>query len=278
MIVLALALSLVTKDLGKTQTDAAKTAASLLAIPECAEYSYLTGGMTKNRNYRVGKYVFRFLDLSNPFKFRRGEFKAHEIGHTLSLAPRIHYVDDRASLFVIDYIEGRHIEKEDTEALVQLAHKLQKLHAFTGPYPRRYSQHHRAYLQWERGKQINASYPEGFAHEVKKLIRFRPIKYVPIHGDVIPSNVFVTDRGPVLIDWTNATYDDPLVDLALLPLLLNLSDEEEDTFLSAYGDIDDAAFQAAKKRACLLSALIFFTYRQTEKGNHFYARYLERPL
>ena len=273
MILLALSLSLVTHDMGRTQTAAAKSAATHLAIPKDAEYTYLTGGMTRNRNFHVGNFVFRFLDLSNPFKFRNGELRAHRIGESLGLAPKIHYADEKASLFVIDYLPGKHITKNDLESLKTLARKLKALHTYKGPYPHRYSQHLRAYLHWERGKQIKAHYPDGFAEEVRKLIKYRPVKYVPIHGDVIPSNVIITEDGPYLIDWTNAAYDSPLVDLALLPILLSLPEETEEAYLTAYGSIDPDAFLEAKKRAYLLSALIYYTNGNVREGGYFYGKY-----
>jgi aminoglycoside phosphotransferase (APT) family kinase protein len=41
-----------------------------------------------------------------------------------------------------------------------------------------------------------------------------------LHLDLHPDNVVLTDRGPVLIDWTNATVGPPDLDVALSGLIL----------------------------------------------------------
>ena len=43
------------------------------------------------------------------------------------------------------------------------------------------------------------------------------------HGDFHPGNVIVGDRGPVVIDWTNAARGDPMADLGRTLLLVGLA-------------------------------------------------------
>jgi aminoglycoside phosphotransferase (APT) family kinase protein len=40
-----------------------------------------------------------------------------------------------------------------------------------------------------------------------------------LHLDLHPMNVMLTDRGPVVIDWTNAAAGDPLTDVGLTYVL-----------------------------------------------------------
>jgi Ser/Thr protein kinase RdoA (MazF antagonist) len=42
----------------------------------------------------------------------------------------------------------------------------------------------------------------------------------PCHGDLHPRNILMTPRGPVIIDWIDATRGNPLADLARSLLLL----------------------------------------------------------
>ena len=44
------------------------------------------------------------------------------------------------------------------------------------------------------------------------------------HGDLHPENILLTDDGPVIIDWVDATQGSPLVDAARTNLLLRVGD------------------------------------------------------
>ncbi|MDF1856300.1 phosphotransferase [Pseudooceanicola sp.] len=70
-----------------------------------------------------------------------------------------------------------------------------------------------------------------------------------LHGDPVPGNLIVTDRGPVLIDWQCPAQGDPVEDIALFlsPAMQiayrgrPLSAEETARFLAAYADPDCTA-------------------------------------
>lgn len=47
------------------------------------------------------------------------------------------------------------------------------------------------------------------------------------HGDYHPDNVLMSDKGPVIIDWTNAALGDPLADVARTIVLLTMSEIRE---------------------------------------------------
>ena len=44
-----------------------------------------------------------------------------------------------------------------------------------------------------------------------------------LHLDLHPMNVMMTERGPVVIDWTNAARGDPLTDVAVTYVILTCS-------------------------------------------------------
>ncbi len=44
------------------------------------------------------------------------------------------------------------------------------------------------------------------------------------HGDFHPDNIVMTPDGPVIIDWSTATYGNPIADVARTSLLLGLAD------------------------------------------------------
>ncbi len=46
------------------------------------------------------------------------------------------------------------------------------------------------------------------------------------HGDLHPGNVMLTARGPMILDWADATRGDPLADVARTSLLLRMASEK----------------------------------------------------
>jgi aminoglycoside phosphotransferase (APT) family kinase protein len=69
-----------------------------------------------------------------------------------------------------------------------------------------------------------------------------------LHLDLHPDNVLMSPRGPVVIDWSNATHGDPDVDIAMTWLILEpfvgMIDGVEvfiDAFLGAAGRDDAVA-------------------------------------
>ena len=62
--------------------------------------------------------------------------------------------------------------------------------------------------------------PEGERHEAMDLARHLPRGAALLHGDLHPGNVLMSRRGPVVIDWFDATGGHPLADVARTSLLL----------------------------------------------------------
>lgn len=61
----------------------------------------------------------------------------------------------------------------------------------------------------ERGKRALASLPQG-----DRLL----------HGDFHPANIILSSRGPIVIDWPNATRGDPAADVARTLLMMRLGE------------------------------------------------------
>ncbi len=51
-----------------------------------------------------------------------------------------------------------------------------------------------------------------------------PAGEIICHGDFHPGNVLLSDRGPILIDWTGATRGDPTADFARTRLMLQVGE------------------------------------------------------
>jgi len=89
-----------------------------------------------------------------------------------------------------------------------------------------------------------------------ELVDLRPCGSVPpsyarafLHGDPVPANFVMTERGAVLIDWQCPASGDPCEDIAiyLSPAMQSLyggtplSPEEMEAFFAAYDDAETAA-------------------------------------
>jgi aminoglycoside phosphotransferase (APT) family kinase protein len=78
--------------------------------------------------------------------------------------------------------------------------------------------------------------------EARRLVLAAMLDDLPVgdricHGDLHPGNVMVDDRGPVIIDWTNAARGDPMADLARTLLILRVGSVPGDPpFLARLAD------------------------------------------
>jgi tRNA A-37 threonylcarbamoyl transferase component Bud32 len=96
------------------------------------------------------------------------------------------------------------------------------------------------------------------------LLRLRAVPYPGgglVHLDLHPDNVVLTDRGPVVIDWSNATGGQSTLDVAMSALILaevavggfvevraELVHDVLDALLAVTGPADPAAMDAAVGR------------------------------
>jgi aminoglycoside phosphotransferase (APT) family kinase protein len=71
------------------------------------------------------------------------------------------------------------------------------------------------------------------------------------HGDYWPANVLLTARGPVVIDWADATRGDPIGDFARTALMMRVGSLPPGTprLVRATGSFGGWLFQAAYRRA-----------------------------
>ena len=66
-----------------------------------------------------------------------------------------------------------------------------------------------------------------------------------LHMDMHPLNVIVGERGPVVIDWTNACAGDPAADVAYSQVVLATSDSDFPRWLEWFGRVIRRRFVAA---------------------------------
>ena len=69
-----------------------------------------------------------------------------------------------------------------------------------------------------------------------RLVRELPQGNSLLHGDLHPNNVILSDSGPVIIDWFDASVGHPVVDIARSKLLMRSPDTELERELAVDGD------------------------------------------
>lgn len=66
----------------------------------------------------------------------------------------------------------------------------------------------------QRDIQAAGVLPESLRKQLLTVLERLPEGHALCHGDLHPQNILLTDQGPVLIDWVNATQGPPLADVA----------------------------------------------------------------
>ncbi len=256
------------------QEVALKEANAFMGLDTTSQFRSLEGGLTRNALYSFEiegkKYVLRFMALgpNQPEEKRQNEVSALRIAHGLGLAPNCVFSDQHAVLMIMPFVEGGSFHHPDDSQVVQLGHMLHNLHTFSGSYPTRLSSQQRLESEFKKGLKLGIAYPTGFDQEVTAVLRhLSPCQSVPIHGDLHPANILVSPAGISVIDWANATWDDPFVDLAYCCLISDFSQSQERAFLEAYFgraplEEDYAVLQEAKAKVCLYTAAIWFRFSE----------------
>jgi len=257
------------------QIDALNETKNFLDLSSETLFYPLEGGLTRAKLYSFEKegkkYVLRFLALgpNQPKKMRQNEIHALKISGSLGIAPSCIFSDQHAVLMVMPFIEGKPFHKPNDFQLMQLGQMLSLLHSFSGFYPTKYTFQQRLERHYQKGVKAGIAYPTGFDQEVSAILNqvcSRPL--VASHGDLNPSNILVGSKNISIIDWTNATWDDPFVNLSCICLLSNLSPEQERIFLNAYlgrkpSDAEYKTLQEEKAKVCLLTAAIWLRFSET---------------
>lgn len=235
----------------------------------------LEGGLSRAQLYsfEIGgkRYVLRFLALgpSQPKEMRQNEIEALKIGGRLGIAPECVFSDQNAVLVIMPFIEGRTLRDPSDRELIEMGNTIRSLHHFSGDYPTRYTFKRRLERHYLKGLKEGIAYPTGFDREIQAVLNESCSRVlVPSHGDVNPSNILVGKSGIALVDWTNATWDDPFADLSCFCLLAYLSPVQERIFLEAYfgrvpTEEECKVLQQEKVKVYLLTASIWIRFSET---------------
>lgn len=209
-------------------------------------FTPLLGGLSKCQLFRMEvkgkKYVLRLLDEKKPIEKRRSEIEGHRIGAQLTIAPKLLYYDHASLVMVMEFIEGRTFSRSDlnNKALVRsVMQTLKKFHTYRGEEHLIRRSKTKAHQElYERCLKKGVVYPSGFDgyyRELQEVFARLPRPWCPSHGDMNPGNILIAKDGRImLIDWAEATIDNPFFDIGWLSCFSAANVDQIQGLLQAY--------------------------------------------
>ncbi len=201
----------------------------------------LSGGYSGASNYRIGnEYVLRMYDLSYPVEHVMREFHAAQMAAQEGIGPCVEsiFLADRAML--MEYVPVKTISIDQAyQSLDLMAETLRKAHATEkNPYPREplFDQLEKIYDQILPTIVDEHTFKEAMSviRQSREKLENSQFERVNTHGDLNPRNVFLTDDGIKLIDWSETYWDHPFYDLSCFAMMHNYSVDSESAFLKSY--------------------------------------------
>ncbi|KPK32132.1 MAG: hypothetical protein AMS24_04935 [Chlamydiae bacterium SM23_39] len=187
------------------------------------------------------KYVLRLLDVKKSIKKRKSEITAHKIGSQLKIAPKLIYVDQLSLVMLMDFIEGRLFVKEDLNNINIIEKIMQAIKKFHNYYENinllkctKVKSLQNIYMQFKK-KDVYPYYFDQLHKKLQKKATKLNTKHIPSHGDLNPSNILIATNGNIyLIDWTEATIDNPFLDIGWLSCFSEASKDQIKKLLKGY--------------------------------------------
>lgn len=187
------------------------------------------------------KYVLRVFNPNQPAAMTVREIAAMQAFAKIGVSPAIYFVTSNGQAILMDYIEGSTstiAEAKRAENRLALAQTLRRIHA-TEPllvpsekaFFKRSEDFHLQICK-RSAHHFDADQAMAFIEEKEKELP--NTQKANLHGDLNPHNIFFTQEGVKLIDWTYTRWDDPFYDVSYYALLHAYTEEEERHLLELY--------------------------------------------
>jgi thiamine kinase-like enzyme len=209
--------------------------------------SSLKGGKSASILYKIdiGKisYVLRFPSPTTNNPNRLLQVSLAQQAGVLGVGPKIHFVDPKEHAIIMEYIPGRTASPLDFKNeifLINFSLFLRKLHCSQLEFPLALSPFHRFQkflLNCDQNKiycHSNFSEVKFIMEKIEAILQLYPITPVPSHLDLNLSNIIITNKKFLLVDWVNGGMSDPYFDLATFSIFAGLNENQTRNFLAHY--------------------------------------------
>lgn len=232
-----------------------------------------------NENFLVNDaYVLRLpLPNGDPTISRKCEKIVYEVIKPLNISEKVDYFDEKTGVKITKYVHNP-IKYQNTptkDEILSVCKSLKKLHKSNIEVPFEYNAMKKlqAYKKViDEDMMLDPKYEKLVIKEVKKISKNEPL--VLCHNDLVKGNLLFKFNGLTIIDWEYASMNCYLFDLASFISENNLSEEQEDYFLSKY-----FGYKYSSRKKKMVDAFINFQdilfyywalYLYKKRGNQIY--------
>lgn len=242
--------------------------------------SYLETGFN-NKNYLINDaFVIRVpRENADPTLNFSNEEKVYKAIAPLNLSEKVlsFNIEDGVKISKFVHNTRKYINTPTNEQILYVAKKLKKLHSSNIVVPFGYMMFNKLKVYKdgvEKELYLDQNYENKVLKEVRKIFAKTPMTIC--HNDLVKDNLLFKFNDVVLIDWEYGAMNNPYFDLASFVSENNLSEEQENFFLSKY--FGYKYNQIKKKRVDLFASfqdILFYYWAQylyAKRGDEIYKK------
>ena len=204
---------------------------SKLKLIRNGETSYTYFGYFNNK-----KSIFKILKKSIN-KNLENKFYFEKISRQIvkeNLLPKIIYSDNKNSLYVYEYFDGKELKTLNKELIIKTGSKLKKLHSLDlDKNLKSFDSQINLYIKEIKKNKNNKILKEGIKHFTK--LRDKNFDNVVSHNDLNNSNILFNNYEVRFIDYDYLSINDRFCDLARICSSYKFSKTDIKVFLESYG-------------------------------------------
>ena len=204
---------------------------SKLKLIRNGETSYTYFGYFNNK-----KSIFKILK-KNINKNLENKFYCEKISRQIvkeNLLPKIIYSDNKNSLYVYEYFDGKELKTLNKELIIKTGSKLKKLHSLDlDKNLKSFDSQINLYIKEIKKNKNNKILKEGIKHFTK--LRDKNFDNVVSHNDLNNSNILFNNYEVRFIDYDYLSINDRFCDLARICSSYKFSNTDIEIFLESYG-------------------------------------------
>gem|GEM_PF-2424661 len=233
------------------------------------EYTLLTGGLSDAKlyyfSYNNKEYVIRIFSKNESKKNIEKQAQIAITAGKIGVGPRVYYLDPDLNGMIMQFIRGGVCSLNDfdkLDSIQNLSSLLKTLHSSKKAFPIAFCPFKRFKQSLVIGKINSTKYPPrweevcSYMTKIEEIQKHFPVNLTPTHLDLNVLNILQDDQKFSLVDWENGGMADPYLDLAIVPIFLNFSNEQKEIFLCNYFGREPTEYE--KDRLSIFSPVRLF--------------------